>query len=262
MKYFVCADIHGFYDEWQSALKENGFDINNPEHKIIVCGDLFDRGHQPKEIIDFILSHKDKFILIRGNHEDLMQEMINRNFNLPHDLSNGTVYTIIDLCPQYMITKFNLKKIAKETGLQEVLDMCVDYFETKHCIFVHGWIPTTKNNKYDSEWRNAGKARWERARWQNPVLMYRYKVYDPKKIIVCGHWHCSALWHAQSPELYEEFGPKEKFEPFITNKMVALDACTVYTRKVNCVVIEEPKILKKSTEKDDKLKKDNAIFEI
>ena len=28
------------------------------------------------------------------------------------------------------------------------------------------------------------------------------------KIIVCGHWHCSALWHEQNPELYEEFGEK------------------------------------------------------
>lgn len=79
MKYFVSADIHGFYDEWQLALKEKGFDINNSEHKIILCGDLFDRGRQPKEIIDFVLTHKDKVILIRGNHEDLMQEMIDRN---------------------------------------------------------------------------------------------------------------------------------------------------------------------------------------
>ena len=59
MKYFVSADIHGFYDEWIKALKEKGFDFNTPEHKVILCGDLFDRGRQPKQIIDFILSHKD-----------------------------------------------------------------------------------------------------------------------------------------------------------------------------------------------------------
>lgn len=63
MKYFVSGDIHGFYDEWQSALKEKGFDISNPEHKIILCGDLFDRGSQPKEIIEFVIKHKDKVIL-------------------------------------------------------------------------------------------------------------------------------------------------------------------------------------------------------
>lgn len=79
MKYFVSSDIHGFFDEWQNALKEKGFDLNNPEHKIILCGDLFDRGSQPKEIIDFVLKHKVKVILIRGNHEDLMEQMIERN---------------------------------------------------------------------------------------------------------------------------------------------------------------------------------------
>lgn len=248
MKYFVCADIHGFYDEWQTALKENGFDINNPHHKIIVCGDLFDRGRQPREIIKFILSHEDKFILIRGNHEDLMEEMLDRNYALRHDLSNGTVSTIMDLCPQYIDIDKNLKKIAKITGLQKILDMCVDYFETKKFIFVHGWIPTKENNQYEKNWRKASKEKWEKARWQNPVEMYKNKVYEPNKIIVCGHWHCSALWHAQNPDRYDEFGLNEKFDPFITDNMIALDACTAHTRKVNCIVVDENEIVKNYNE--------------
>ena len=92
MKYFVSSDIHGHYDEWQLALNEAGFDLNNPDHKIILCGDIFDRGRQPREIIDFILAHKDKMILIRGNHEELMSEMIKRNYNTKADLINGTAY--------------------------------------------------------------------------------------------------------------------------------------------------------------------------
>ena len=240
MKYFVSADIHGFYDEWQSTLKEKGFDINNPTHRIIVCGDLFDRGRQPREIIDYILAHKDKIILIRGNHEDLMQEMIDRNYNTAADLSNGTAQTIVDLYPEWQISEFDLKKIAKETNLQDILDLCIDYFETEHYIFVHGWIPIIENCcLYDNKWRNARKERWEKARWQNPTLMYRYKIYEPNKTIVCGHWHCSALWHEQNPEKYEEFGSKENFAPFITKGMIALDACTAHTKKVNVVVIEE-----------------------
>lgn len=240
MKYFVSADIHGFYDEWITALKEKGFDIKNPEHKIIVCGDLFDRGRQPKEIIDFILANKDKFILIRGNHEDLMEDMIERNKNTFGDLSNGTAQTIVDLYPEWQISEFDLKKISTETRLQDVLDLCIDYFETKHYIFVHGWIPIIENCcLYDAEWRAARKERWQKARWQSPVEMYRYKIYEPNKTIVCGHWHCSALWHEQNSELYDEFGKNENFEPFITKHMIALDACTVYSKKVNVVVIED-----------------------
>lgn len=240
MKYFVSGDIHGFYDEWQSALKEKGFDLNYPEHKIILCGDLFDRGSQPKEIIDFVLKHKDKIILIRGNHEDLMQQMIERNSSDYGDLCNGTAQTIVDLYPEWQISEFDLKKIAKATRLQEVLDMCVDYYEIKHYIFVHGWIPIVENcYLYDSDWRTARKERWEKARWTNPVEMFRYEIYEPNKTIVCGHWHCSALWHEQNSDKYEEFGDKANFEPFITKNMIAIDACTAYSHKVNVVMLED-----------------------
>lgn len=240
MKYFVSGDIHGFYDEWQNALKDKGFDLNNPEHKIILCGDLFDRGSQPKEIIDFVLKHKNKVILIRGNHEDLMEQMIERNLSDYGDVCNGTAQTIVDLYPEWQISEFDLKKIAKETRLQEVLDMCIDYYETKHYIFVHGWIPIIENcYLYDSDWRTARKERWEKARWTNPVEIYRYEIYEPNKTIVCGHWHCSALWHEQNPDEYEEFGYKANFEPFITETMIAIDTCTTYSHKVNVVVLED-----------------------
>ena len=240
MKYFVSSDIHGFFDEWQNALKEKGFDLNNPEHKIILCGDLFDRGNQPKEIIEFVLKYKDKVILIRGNHEDLMEQMIERDFSDYGDLCNGTAQTIVDLYPEWQISEFDLKKIAKATRLQEVLDMCIDYYETKNYIFVHGWIPIIENcYLYDSNWRTARKERWEKARWTNPVEMFRYEIYEPNKTIVCGHWHCSALWHEQNPDEYEEFGDKANFEPFITKNMIAIDACTIHTRKVNVIIIND-----------------------
>ena len=240
MKYFVSADIHGFYDEWMQALKEKGFDINNPKHKIIICGDTLDRGRQPKQIIDFILSNKDKIVLIRGNHEDLMEEMILRNNSTAMDLSNGTAYTIVDLYPEWQISEFDLSKIARKTRIQELLDLCVDYFETDHYIFVHGWIPIIENcYLYDENWKNARKERWQKARWTNPVEMYKYEIYEPNKTIVCGHWHCSALWQELNPEQYEEFGAKANFEPFITDKMIALDACTTYSKKVNVFVIND-----------------------
>ena len=253
MKYFVSSDIHGFYDEWQKSLKDNGFDMNNPCHKIIVCGDLFDRGHQPKQIIDFILSHKDKVILIRGNHEDLMQAMIDRNYNMRHDLANGTAQTIVDLYPEWLITENNLKKIAKVTGLQEVLDMCVDYFETKKFVFVHGWIPINDEElKYDKNWRNASKRQWEKARWQNPILMCKNKIFENGKTIVCGHWHCSAFWNLIDPSKYDEFGNNEKFEPFISKQVIGLDTCTVHTKKVNTIVIDTMQELKQSKEQREK----------
>lgn len=34
MKYFVSGDIHGFYDEWQNALNEKDFDLNEKATQI------------------------------------------------------------------------------------------------------------------------------------------------------------------------------------------------------------------------------------
>jgi len=69
--------------------------------------------------------------------------------------------------------------------------------------------------------------------------MYKNQIFEPGKKIVCGHWHCSALWHELNPDKYDEFGDKENFEPFITDNMIALDACTTHSKKVNVVIIED-----------------------
>ena len=77
MRYYVVADVHGFYTELIAALTEKGFFEDKEPHKLIVCGDLFDRGPEPKELQKFIvdLLDKDEVILIRGNHEDLMEDI-------------------------------------------------------------------------------------------------------------------------------------------------------------------------------------------
>ena len=68
IKYFCSSDIHSFYTEWMLALNSKGFDINNPEHKIIVCGDLLDRGDETVECIEFMqrLVSENRAIYIRA----------------------------------------------------------------------------------------------------------------------------------------------------------------------------------------------------
>ena len=43
-KYFAVADPHSFTDFMLSALHKAGFEKDNPEHYVIICGDAFDRG--------------------------------------------------------------------------------------------------------------------------------------------------------------------------------------------------------------------------
>ena len=240
MKYFVCSDIHGFFDEWMKALDEKGFDINNKDHQLIICGDLLDRGRQPKEVIDYVLKHKDDIIFIRGNHEDLMQELIDRNFSIRRDIHNGTAQTIVDIEDEWLISKFDLREISKDTGLKELLSLPINYYETEHYIFVHGWIPIYSNADLNNfNWRNATNQEWYEARWVNPIEMYQKKMFVPNKTIVCGHFHVSLFWHIFDPAKYDEFGDKANFDPFITKEVIGLDACTVLSGKVNVVVLED-----------------------
>ena len=55
MRFYVVADVHGFYSELQAALTEKGFYEAKEPHKLVVCGDLLDRGVEALKLQEFIL---------------------------------------------------------------------------------------------------------------------------------------------------------------------------------------------------------------
>ena len=94
MKYFITSDVHSCFIELKEALDKAKF--NPKEDAFISLGDNFDRGDDSYEMYKF-LKHLPHKILIRGNHEDLLQEVVNKGFFERHDFSNGTYKTIIDI---------------------------------------------------------------------------------------------------------------------------------------------------------------------
>ena len=106
MRYYVISDVHSFYSETMQALSEKGFFEDKSPHKLIVCGDLFDRGSESVKMQNFIceLLKNDDVILVRGNHEDLILDLIRdakqlfgHGIEYTHHWSNGTVKTVTDL---------------------------------------------------------------------------------------------------------------------------------------------------------------------
>ena len=253
MKIFAVSDIHGYFDEFKKALDDAGFDENNPKHYIVVCGDVFDRGPQPVEVMRYLNLH-DRVILVRGNHEDLLEECCDRGYALSHDYSNGTFDTIcafgdasggrtFDECCARTIARTNI-----------FLSKMVNFFETKNYIFVHGWIPLKPNDcfpmyysknrsfEFDPDWRNANDVEWEAARWINGIKAALNGFIEPNKIIICGHWHCSFGHHLKSlstDHWISEFEEDACFEPFYDNGIIAIDACTAHSGKVNVIVLED-----------------------
>lgn len=267
MKIFVCSDLHSYFTPFKQALDEKGFESNNSDHLLVVCGDVFDRGSESVEIYEF-LNNLTNVVLIRGNHEDLLVEMLNRGYGERHDYSNGTTGTVVDLVD---ITGKNTASSeecceAVKELIIPFLNKFVNYFETKNYIFVHGWIPCDAGKqsrpwyqqgrklKYNPDWRACSNEEWEAARWINGMaagFVQKDKVLEPGKTIVCGHWHCSHGHYqkavkdaiiAGEPIFYvtqDEFGDTACFEPFFAEGILAVDACTAHTGNVNVVVLED-----------------------
>ena len=259
MKYFIFSDVHSFYDELIRALNNAGFDKDNPEHVIVSLGDLLDRGSKPLQCLKFVNNiPAGRKILIRGNHEDLMEEMILRNESKQHDWHNGTIQTALDLAG-YGLTTFRdldvFKEMKKNPDYNEYINSTVDYYEDDKHIFVHGWIPCESNDPnmyharrveytFDENWREGD---WKRARWINGMDAWNQGVKVDGKTIYCGHWHTSwghSKLHKLGPEWNNKYSTnpehrKAHFEPFCDNGICAVDACTAYSHKVNVVVVEE-----------------------
>ena len=247
-KYFIVADVHSFYNEMMTALNEKGWDSNNPDHIFVSLGDMFDRGPQSREVMDFLMSiPEDRRIFILGNHELLMEEMIARGGILYHDITNGTVRTATDLAdtrdPDEACLILRMNK-----DWNNYIRSCQPYAEIGDNIFVHGWIACYTIGEYnvypaayDLNWRNATIKQWKNATWINGMEAWDNGVREYGKTIWCGHWHTSwghAHLHHSGVEFPKEKGEKAHFSPFKDEGIVAMDACTAYSHKVNCEVIE------------------------
>ena len=252
MKYYIAADIHGFYTKFNRALDEAGYFTDPEPHKLIILGDIFDRGSEAVEIQQFILElmEQDAVILIRGNHEDLFAEMVTIDEGLPvrHHVSNGTYGTALQLTGYdptlAQIRHWDFAAEARETPFyQRIIPATIDYYETDHYLFVHGWIPCIQERdgsySHRSDWRDVTSAEWRRARWING--MDAAQSCPEEKTILCGHWHCS-YGHATYEHKGSEFGPDADFSPYYGPGVIALDACTAHSGKINVIVIEDTQI--------------------
>lgn len=264
MKYYVVSDVHGFYTPLRRALAEKGFFDGAEPKKLIVCGDLFDRGGEAVELQAFMMEllRKDELIYILGNHEDLMPRMlhdiVSRNV-FPMDLAmgssyhtrNGTWSTALQLSgfdEAYAVDHpFELVTGVKNSDFYSVLlRRAVDYYETDRYIFVHGYLPCTQRTgfpsgyTYDPNWRAASVYEWERARWYNGMDMaWKYGIREPNKTVVCGHWHASYGHFKIDGKGDGEFGPRSIHTPYSREGLLAIDACTAYSGQVNCVVLDD-----------------------
>jgi serine/threonine protein phosphatase 1 len=246
-KFFVVSDIHSYYKEFIEALNKSGFDKENKDHFLVTCGDCFDRGLGSEQVLNYLMS-VDRWIGIKGNHEELLLDCINRGYWYDYDKSNGTFQTICDLAPNAQTFEMACSVVQERT--KDFMSKLVDYFETEKYIFVHSWIPLiieddypkyyTRDREYhfNSDWRNATEKEWKYARWGNPFEIALQGLNQTGKTIVFGHFHCSA-GHKMLGHCKNEFDGDAIWKPCFAEGIIGIDRCTPYTRECNVIVLED-----------------------
>ena len=241
-KFFVISDIHSYYDEMKKALDEAGFDPWDSNHWLIVCGDIWDRGPEPVEVMRYLQGLPRK-VLVKGNHESLLQDLCERGYPGAHDYSNGTYDTVCELGGAGTGRSFEECCIITEQRTKNFIYSMKNYFETKNYIFVHSFVPLknldgkpmhyTRNRKFaiDPNWRHAHASAWEEARWGNPFELAE-QGFLPDKTLVFGHWGT----YEQRPEIYEG---EDFFDPIYGDGYIGIDGTTAASGQVNVIVLED-----------------------
>lgn len=223
MKYFVLSDIHSFYKEMKVALKKAGFSRTNPEHCLVVIGDIFDRGPDTMEVFHFLHDiPKQRRVMIRGNHEILFLNLLNKAVPDYYDFSNGTVKTFCHIAgvPEYEVDILryyigledevfikareywkNIKSIVAHHPVTRWLRSkeWKNYWELDRFIFTHSFIPTSYLHLYNLDWRDAPQSDWSQAVWGCPWEQYQQGFFEKEekkgKTLVVGHWYTADFFY-------------------------------------------------------------------
>lgn len=186
---------------------------------------------------------RERKILIRGNHEVLMRQMIFRDdYPRTHDIKNGTWNSAIDITRADYVEV--MRAMRKNNEWWEYYNSCVNYAEIDNYILVHGWVPITSTldgPRVREGWNDpdvCDDSDWESAAWLNGMAMWQDGARIEGKTIICGHWNSSWGHKNIHKTCQDQYSGDAIHYAFIDDGIVALDACTVVSHKINCFIIE------------------------
>lgn len=259
-KLFVVSDVHGHYQEMINALEQAGYDEDNENHLLISCGDEFDRGGQSLAVYVYLsrLQREGKAIVLKGNHSSfLIDYLYGINLSPFNYLHNGTDETLADFLHQtkpfetWCVLK-NIdeptygdfaewiseakKEINKEyPELLEWLDTRPYYYETEDYIFTHGAIDGTCEDWHFPKKDYKGRFMdWDACMWDDGSF-FDSDITNTDKTVVVGHfgtYHLRKMYYLKSEDPHSILKRED-------GKIIAIDATTALTKRVNVLVIED-----------------------
>lgn len=266
-KIFAVSDIHNEYDALINALNEAGFDENNPEHLLVSVGDAFDRGGNALAVYEYLkrLSDKGSAIVLKGNHTGFFTGYLDGTILSPFNYyHNGTNETMADFLHE--TAPFEMYCVLKEIDqptygdfadwlsgarqeingefpeLLEWLNTRPYYYETKNYIFTHGAIDTNAPDWHNPHCIRYSFVDWDALMWDEGSFFGK-DIKNTDKIVVIGHFgakHLREMW----PQLItKDTGGKYDILTRDDGKVIAIDATSNYTHRVNVLVIENEEVI-------------------
>lgn len=237
-KIFAVSDVHGHYTQLTDALRVVGFDETNEDHVFISCGDLFDRGPENVRVYDFVKDLPRK-ILLKGNHEENLYNALRRGSVAEMDTANKTDVTIAELLGIGAVDENGcIDTVAHAEKIREItafVDSMRDYYETETYVFTHGWLPIVFDGnrpRVDPMWREASDEEWQVAHELEWQQLYSVHAVLKGKTLVCGHRP------ARLGRMFDDLREPDCSEPFYGDGMIAIDAGTIDSGRVNVLVLE------------------------
>jgi len=262
-KYFAVADVHGHLTILKQELDKAGFKLEDETHKLIVVGDMFDRGPESYDLYLWLkdLCDKDKAIVLRGNHEEFIEKVLDKTedgFNFRYNGVNTTMddfyhqtrsfemYLMINNL-QWNQSSFNsyrdevVDSINQELPeLREWLESLPDYYETDNYIFTHGIIFPRQ------DYKNTTKFEWKKENhWAKPEDFAGGFENTTGKHLVVGHLDSECIKRALAKTRFSlEYVQKEAYGTLYIPIMDTffIDTCTILTQKINVLVIEDEEV--------------------
>ena len=259
MKLFFVSDIHSHYNKTIEALNNVGYNENNPNHLLIVVGDIFDRFVETVEVYEWLfrLTKENKAIVLSGNHHKFLIDFLEGSVSPWNYMHNGLRDTIADFWHRTLpfeswcmiegnclLTDMTQEMYAKWARIcrndinkeyPELLPWLKSmprYFESKSIIATHGALDLKVPDWHYPHCYRHSLRDWDALDFDDGSFIKCKNTTG--KTIVLGHFDTGSL-----RERYG-LGDSDDYSILITDdNKVFIDGCVVLTKKVNVYVVED-----------------------
>lgn len=208
-RYLAISDIHGEIDKFEQLLEQTKFDSERDQ--LILLGDYIDRGTNSKAVIEKVMGLKESgSVVLKGNHEDMMEKAFEHDDNIGRWMKNGGGKTLLSYGVEESTMASGLtilNPLREHLAFIKKLD---HYFETDDYIFVHAGVEPALSLSSTDPYR----LMWIRDEF--------HAGYNGNKIVIFGH--TPTITFQESHDIY-----------IGSNNIIGIDGGCVFGGRLNCL---------------------------